>query len=107
MHSATDTLFLALSDPTRRAILERIAGTGEQSVHALTGFAGVAQPTVSKHLAILKRAGLVVDRRAGRETIYRLRPAGLVPLTDWMKLYGIFWEQRFDAIEDLLKRIDQ
>lgn len=103
----TDTMFLALADPTRRGILEQISRAGEQTVHALTGYAGITQPSVSKHLSVLKRAGLVDDRRAGRETHYRIRTEGLAPLADWIKLYGVFWEKRFDAIEDLLDRMDQ
>jgi DNA-binding transcriptional ArsR family regulator len=62
---------------------------------------------VSKHLRVLKRARLVRDRRSGRETHYRAWPQGLAPLIDWMSLYGAFWRDRFDDLEDLLKRMDQ
>jgi DNA-binding transcriptional ArsR family regulator len=64
-------LFRALADPTRRAIFEELTRQGEQTVHALTRFAGVPQPAVSKHLTVLKRAKLVRHRREGRETHYR------------------------------------
>ena len=67
-------LFRALADPTRRAIFEWIARDGEQTVHSLTARAGVSQPAVSKHLAILKLARLVRDRKAGRETHYSAQP---------------------------------
>lgn len=73
----------------------------------LTEHAGVSQPAVSKHLGVLKLAGLVRDRHEGRETHYRARPQGLAPLIDWMNLYGAFWRERFDRLEDLLKRMDQ
>jgi DNA-binding transcriptional ArsR family regulator len=63
---APDALFKALADPTRRAILERLTRDGEQTVRALTDRAGVSQPAVSKHLGVLKLAGLVRDRREGR-----------------------------------------
>jgi DNA-binding transcriptional ArsR family regulator len=63
-----DTLFKTLADPTCRASFERLCRDGEQTVHALTVSAGVSQPVVSKHLGVLKLAGLVRDRRAGRET---------------------------------------
>ena len=106
MRSSPDALFTALSDPTRRAIFQRLSREGEQTVHALTGHAGVSQPAVSKHLAVLKRAGLVNDRRAGRETHYRARIEGLAPLIDWMSLYGAFWRERLDALEALLGRMD-
>jgi DNA-binding transcriptional ArsR family regulator len=102
-----DTLFRALGDPTRRALYERLAGGGEHSVHALTDGSGVSQPAVSKHLAVLKSAGLVRDRRDGRETHYSADPKALGPLIDWMAHYGAFWEGRLNRLEDLLKRMDQ
>jgi DNA-binding transcriptional ArsR family regulator len=107
MPAAPDALFRALGDPTRRALFERLARGGEHTVHALTGGAGVSQPAVSKHLAVLKAAGLVSDRREGRETHYSAEPEALAPLVDWMALHGAFWEGRFDKLEDLLKRMDQ
>ena len=107
MPPAPDILLKALADPTRRALFERLIEGGEQTVHGLTDKAGVSQPAVSKHLGQLKLAGLVRDRRAGRETHYRAEPQGLAPLIDWMKLYGAFWEGRFDRLENLLHRMDQ
>ncbi len=104
---APDALFKTLADPTRRALFERLCRDGEQTVHALTTQAGVSQPAVSKHLGVLKQAGLVRDRREGRETHYSARPAGLSPLIDWMGLYAAFWQGRFDRLEDLLNRMDQ
>jgi DNA-binding transcriptional ArsR family regulator len=93
MHAAADTLFKALADPTRRTIFERLALGGEHTVHALTDRAGVSQPAVSKHLGVLKRVGLVRDRREGRETHYSARPQALGPLVDWMGLYAAFGGQ--------------
>lgn len=107
MATTQSELFTTLSDPTRRAIFERLAREGEQTVWMLTEFAGVSQPAVSKHLALLKSAGLVRDRREGRETHYSARPQGLKPLVDWMSIYGVFWRDRFDKLENLLKRMDQ
>ncbi len=107
MQLQPDNLFKALSDPTRRAIFEHLSRDGEQTVHALTYRAGVSQPAVSKHLAVLKLARLVRDRREGRETHYSARPQALSPLVDWMTLYGSFWRDRFDQLETLLKRMDQ
>ena len=106
MRAAADMLFTALADPTRRAIFQRLARAGEQNVHLLTLRARVSQPAVSKHLALLKRAGLLNSRRAGRETYYRVRIKGLAPLFDWMSLYAAFWSERLDALEDLLKRMN-
>jgi DNA-binding transcriptional ArsR family regulator len=107
MQTAQDMLFRTLADPTRRAIFERLCRGGEQTVGALTAEAGVSQPAVSKHLAILKQAGLVRDRHEGRQTHYLAQPAALAPLTDWTNEMGRFWEKRFDDLEDLLKRMDQ
>lgn len=107
LHSGADTVFRSLSDPTRRAIFERLCRQGEQTVWKLTGESGVSQPAVSKHLAILKQAGLVDDRRKGRETHYCATPKGLKPAIDWMSRYGAFWRERFDRLESLLNRMDQ
>ena len=106
MPVSTDMLFAALADPTRRALFERLAREGERTVHGLTAQAGVSQPAVSKHLRILKRATLVTDRRAGRETFYSARKEGLLPLVDWMSFYAAFWPGRLDALEGLLGRMD-
>ena len=107
MHTAPDALFKTLADPTRRAIFERLSRDGEQTVRVLTGHSGVSQPAVSKHLAVLKLAGLVRDRHAGRQTHYSAEPQALAPLVQWMSLYGAFWREHFDRLEDLLNRMDK
>jgi DNA-binding transcriptional ArsR family regulator len=108
MPAAANKVFTALADPTRRASFERLARNGgELSVRELTDKAGVSQPAVSKHLGVLKLAGLVRDRHQGRQTHYSVRPKGLAPLIDWMGVYAAFWDDRFDRLEDLLKRMDQ
>ena len=84
MHAAPDEVLKTLADPTRRAIFERLVRDGEQTVRALTDRAGVSQPAVSKHLGVLKQAGLVRDRPEGRSVHYRADPKGLAPLVDWM-----------------------
>ena len=99
MQAVTDNLFRALADPTRRAIFEEMIRHGEQTVHALTRYAGISQPAVSKHLTVLRRAKLVRDRREGRETHYRARPDALASMVDWLNLYGVFWRKRFDRVE--------
>jgi DNA-binding transcriptional ArsR family regulator len=78
-----DILFRTLADPTRRAIFERLCRDGDQTVGALTAQAGVSQPAVSKHLGVLKQAGLARDRREGRQTHYSAQLGALVPLIDW------------------------
>lgn len=102
-----DVLFRTLADPTRRAIFERLCLEGEQTVGALTARAGVSQPAVSKHLGVLKQAGLVLDRHEGRQTHYSAQLAALAPLVDWASRMAGFWEGRFDNLENLLNRMDQ
>lgn len=106
MPTAPDILFKSLSDPTRRALFERLSREGEQTVSLLTGTSGVSQPAVSKHLRVLKRAGLVRARHHGRETHYTAQPRALAPLVDWMSYYSRFWHDRLDRLEDLLNRME-
>jgi DNA-binding transcriptional ArsR family regulator len=106
VRAEANTIFRSLNDPTRRALFERLSREGELTVHALTVPSGVSQPAVSKHLSSLKVAGLVRDRRDGRETYYRAEPKALVPLLEWISFYSAFWDSRFDRLESLLKRTD-
>ena len=98
----SQVLFKTLADPTRRALFERLCREGDLTVAVLTEGAAV-----SKHLGILKRAGLVHDRHEGRQTHYGAQPEALSPLIDWTREMTEFWQLRFDALEDLLKRMDQ
>lgn len=107
MPDTTEALFRTLADPTRRGLFECLCHRGEQTVAALTARASVSQPAVSKHLAVLKQAGLVRDRHQGRQTHYSARPGALAPLIDWTSRMAGYWEGRFDDLEDLLKRMDQ
>jgi len=102
MRALANDVFKALADPTRRAIFERLARGGELTVHALTGSAGISQPAVSRHLGVLKRAKLVRHRHQGRETHYSAQPQALAPLANWISVYGAFWTERFDRLENLL-----
>jgi DNA-binding transcriptional ArsR family regulator len=107
METPAADIFRTLGDPTRRAVFERLSGEGELSVGDLVAGAGVSQPAVSQHLAVLRQAGLVTERREGRFVRYAANPQGLTPLIDWMALYAVFWRERFDRLEDLLTRMDQ
>jgi len=104
--ASTNHVFRALADPTRRAIFEQLSRQGEQTVHALTHFAGISQPAVSKHLTVLKRAKLVRHRREGRETHYRAHSVALAPMADWLRDYGAFRNERLDQLESLLERME-
>jgi DNA-binding transcriptional ArsR family regulator len=107
MSNVHNVLFRALADPTRRAIFERLCRGGEKTVGALTARARISQPAVSKHLGVLKQAGLVRDRHEGRQTHYSAQLGALAPLIDWTSRMTGFWESRFDDLENLLRRMDQ
>src|SRR5687768_17524090 len=95
-----------LADPTRRAVFERIVDADEITVVELTRGSGVTQGAVSQHLKSLKQAGLIIERPAGRNVYYRVRPEGLAPLVDWMGHYAVFWRDRFANLRTLMKEID-
>ncbi len=97
----------ALADPTRRAVFERVAEHDEINVAELTRGSGVTQGAISQHLKALKQAGLVVERPEGRNVFYRVEPAGLAPLVDWMQHYGAFWRKRFASLRTLLEEMDR
>ena len=99
-------LMRALADPTRRAVFERVAESGEINVAELTRGSGVTQGAISQHLKSLKQAGLVAERAQGRNVYYRAEPEGLAPLVDWMSHYGVFWRERFANLRTLMKEID-
>ena len=101
-----NTVFRALADPSRRAIFERLT-RGEAAVKDLTARFDISQPAVSQHLARLRKAGLVSERRDGRLVYYRVEPKGLRPLIDWIAHYQVFWPERLDRLEKLLKEMHQ
>jgi DNA-binding transcriptional ArsR family regulator len=96
----------ALADPTRRVIFERIVKAEEITVVELTRGSGVSQSAVSQHLRSLREAGLVLERKEGRNAHYQATPEGLAPLIDWLGVYGVFWRERFVRLRKLLKEID-
>src|SRR5882724_7561876 len=99
--AAIDSVMRALADPTRRAVFERVVDADEITVVELTRGSGVTQGAISQHLKSLKQAGLVAERREGRNVYYRAQPVGLAPLVDWMSHYGVFWRQRFTNLRSL------
>ncbi|MDP1700202.1 MAG: metalloregulator ArsR/SmtB family transcription factor [Aestuariivirga sp.] len=101
-----DTVMRSLSDPTRRAVFERVVRSDEITVVELTRGSGVTQGAISQHLKSLKQAGLVAERPEGRNVYYRAKPEGLEPLVDWMSHYGVFWRERFANLRTLMKEID-
>lgn len=99
-------IFRALADPTRRTVFERLAA-GEQNATQLREGLAISQPAMSQHLAVLRGAGLITERRAGRHVQYSLRAEGLTPLADWLDRYRAFWPQRIEQLKHLLKEMDQ
>lgn len=95
-------IFRALADPTRRAVYERLASR-EMSVSELTAGFSISQPAISQHLAALRGAGLVAERREGRYAYYRADPRGLAPLLSWVDRYGAFWPERLEQLKQTLK----
>ena len=98
------TTFAALSDPTRRAILARLA-SGETSVTELAEPFEMSLPAVSKHLKVLERAGLITRGRAAQWRPCRLEAAPLKDAADWLEAYRRFWEQSLDRLEDYLREL--
>jgi DNA-binding transcriptional ArsR family regulator len=96
------TTLAALADPTRRAILERLA-RGPATVGELAGPFHISQQAISKHLAYLERAHLVEKRREGRLHVCTLRAAPFKDLAAWMEGYRRFWDESFDRLEDYLR----
>ena len=101
-----DAVFRALADPSRRAVFEQLT-RGESAVNDLTARFSISQPAVSQHLAALRKAGLVTERRVGRHVYYRVRPLGLRPLVDWLTHYQAFWTDRITRLQALLKEMDE
>ena len=108
MFEAADvtTLMKTLADPTRRAVYESLTRQGELTVGSLVKGASVSQPAISQHLKSLREAGLVTERRAGRQVFYRAESKALGPLVDWIGFYSQFWRERFDKMEQVLKEMD-
>ena len=95
---------MALADPTRRAILARL-GKGEATVLELAAPFDLKLPTVSKHLKVLQRAGLVSQGRRAQWRPCRLEPEPLKVVADWVDGYRQSWEERFDRIDEVLREL--
>lgn len=99
--ATTTDAFNAVAEPRRREILD-ILVRGELSVNDLVSMLNLAQPLVSKHLRVLREVGLVDVRDEGRQRMYRLNGKPLKPIHDWVKSYERTWNERFDALDELL-----
>jgi DNA-binding transcriptional ArsR family regulator len=101
-----DTTFAALADPTRRAILARLA-QGEASVLELAEPFDMSLPAISKHLKVLERAGLIERGRDAQRRPCRLQARPLKEVADWAERYRRFWEESFDRLEDYLQELQE
>ena len=100
-----DATFAALADPTRRAILARLASGGEASVTELARPFAMSQPAISKHLKVLERAGLISRGRDAQRRPRRLEPNPLAEATEWLERYRRFWEGNFRRLDALLEEM--
>jgi DNA-binding transcriptional ArsR family regulator len=99
-----DATFAALADPTRRAIIARLA-RGEASVTELAQPFAMTQPAISKHLKVLERAGLVTRRRDAQRRPCRLEAVALREATEWLEAYRRFWAEQYERLDDLLAEL--
>ncbi|MED5016564.1 metalloregulator ArsR/SmtB family transcription factor [Paenibacillus chibensis] len=100
-------VFDAIADPTRRRLIELLAGSEEIPLHELTAKFDMGRTAVSKHLTILKEAGLVLDRKVGRETRYRLNAFPLREIQDWVAFYSKFWSTNMMRLSQLSEEKDE
>lgn len=100
--AASADIFQVLADPTRRALLDRLR-EGEQPVKQLAEPFEMTLPAISQHLQILCEAGLVTQRRAGRQRLYQLNPQPLKQVSQWVADYEQFWQEKLDALGEYLE----
>jgi DNA-binding transcriptional ArsR family regulator len=98
------TLFAALADPTRRAILARLS-EGDAPVKELAQPFALSGPAITKHLKVLERAGLITRSREGQQRPCRLEPQALAPAADWIEPYRAMWEEQLDRLDAYLKTV--
>jgi DNA-binding transcriptional ArsR family regulator len=104
--ATTADAFNAVAEPRRREILDLLAG-GERPVNDVVQALELAQPQVSKHLRVLREAGVVDVRAEGRRRLYRINGHALKPIHDWVKEYERLWSERFGQLDDLLEEMKQ
>jgi DNA-binding transcriptional ArsR family regulator len=100
--ATTADAFNAIAEPRRRQLLDVLA-LGERPVGDLVSATGLTQPQVSKHLRVLREVGVVAVRDAGRQRLYRVDGRALKPVHDWLAQYAALWNDRFDALDDVLE----
>ncbi|WP_082232825.1 ArsR/SmtB family transcription factor [Halobacillus massiliensis] len=96
-------VFVAIADPTRRKLIRLLAESDELPLYELTTHFQMGRTAVSKHLTILKKANLVVDRKKGRETRFKLNPEPLQEVKDWLAFYEKFWNESAAKLKSILE----
>ena len=104
--STTSDVFNAIAEADRREVLDALI-SGEKAVGTIVSDLSMSQPQVSKHLRVLSEVGLVTCRAEGRRRLYRLEPAHLRPLHDWVAKYEQAWNDRLDRLDDYLQELQQ
>jgi DNA-binding transcriptional ArsR family regulator len=104
--ATTSDVFNAVADVHRREILDALI-TGEKPVGTIVTDLAISQPQVSKHLRVLSEVGLVSCRAEGRHRLYRLEPARLRPMHEWLARYGQMWNDRLDRMDDYLQDLQR
>jgi DNA-binding transcriptional ArsR family regulator len=104
--STTSDVFNAIADAHRREVLDALIA-GEKAVGEIVNDLSMSQPQVSKHLRVLSEVGLVRCRADGRRRLYRLEPACLRPLREWLAAYEQAWNARMDRVDDYLRELQQ
>jgi DNA-binding transcriptional ArsR family regulator len=99
---ANHDVFRAIADPTRRAILDRLRA-GPAPVNTLAAEFSQSRPAISKHLRVLREARIVTERRDGRERVYRIRPARLEDVAQWIETYRAFWQRSLNNLKTMLE----
>ncbi len=102
--ATTTDVFNAIAEPRRREIIGVLAEGGEFAVGTLVETLGMAQPSVSKHLGVLREVGIVSVTRRGRQRLYELNPKELKPVHDWIKSYERFWSHQLTRIKERAER---
>jgi DNA-binding transcriptional ArsR family regulator len=103
----TTDAFNAVAEPRRRAIIDLLASRGALAVGAIVATLGLAQPTVSKHLAVLREVGIVTVEQVGQHRVYRLQPQELRTMYDWLKQYERLWTHQLDRIKQRAEHLQQ
>jgi DNA-binding transcriptional ArsR family regulator len=104
--ATTSDAFNAVAEPTRREILDLLAG-GERPVNDLVASLDIPQPQVSKHLRVLREVGVVEVRREGRQRLYRLNATALKPIHEWVSEFERMWTERFEGLDVVLEELKQ